>query len=66
VSVNQSLRTQYPQEVDSILAQYPADQKRSAVMPLLYLAQRGEMYVTKAAMAEIAEKICEADVVIPF
>jgi NADH-quinone oxidoreductase subunit E len=51
------LRTQYPQEVDSILAQYPADQKRSAVMPLLYLAQRQDMYVTKAAMAEIAETL---------
>jgi len=55
VSDHQSLRTQYPQEVDSILAQYPADQKRSAVMPLLYLAQRQDMYVTKAAMVEIAE-----------
>ena len=50
-----SMRTQYPQEVDLILAQYPEDQKRSAVMPLLYLAQREDMYVTKAAMAEIAE-----------
>jgi NADH-quinone oxidoreductase subunit E len=49
------LRTQYTQEVDSILAQYPADQKRSAVMPLLYLAQRQDMYVTKAAMADIAK-----------
>ena len=49
------LRTQYPQVVDQILAQYPADQKRSAVMPLLYLAQRGDMYVTKAAMADIAQ-----------
>jgi NADH-quinone oxidoreductase subunit E len=55
VSDHHSLRTQYPQEVDLILAQYPADQKRSAVMPLLYLAQRGDMYVTKAAMSEIAE-----------
>ncbi len=48
----------YPGEVKSILAKYPTDQKRSAVMPLLYLAQRETGYVTKQALGEIAE-ICE-------
>jgi NADH-quinone oxidoreductase subunit E len=45
----------YPQEIAKILAKYPPDQKRSAVMPLLYLAQRERMYVTKADMEAIAE-----------
>jgi len=45
----------YKTEVDQILAKYPADYKRSAVMSLLYLAQRDPGYVTRRAMAEIAE-----------
>jgi NADH-quinone oxidoreductase subunit E len=48
-------REKYPQEIASILAKYPADQKRSAVMSLLYLAQRDGMYVTKESMQEIGE-----------
>ena len=32
------LQSKYPQEIQAILAKYPADRKRSAVMPLLYLA----------------------------
>jgi NADH-quinone oxidoreductase subunit E len=44
----------YPEEVIRILAKYPPEQKRSAVMPLLYLAQREGGYVTKAAMEDIA------------
>lgn len=42
-------------EVQAILAKYPPDQRRSAVMPLLYLAQREKMYVDRQDMAEIAE-----------
>jgi NADH-quinone oxidoreductase subunit E len=49
-----TLSEKYPAEVQSILAKYPADQKRSAVMPLLYLAQRQNGYVTKQALQEIA------------
>lgn len=49
-----SLKDTYPQEVARILAKYPAEHKRSAVMPLLYLAQRSEGYITKAAMQDIA------------
>lgn len=45
----------YQEEVDQILAKYPADFRRSAVMPLLFLAQRKDGYVTRVAMAEIAE-----------
>ena len=49
------LAEKYAQEIDRILAKYPPDQKRSAVMPLLYLAQREEGYVNKQVMLEIAE-----------
>lgn len=49
------LAEKYPQEIERILAKYPADQKRAAVMPLLYLVQREGMYVTKQDMVEIAE-----------
>ena len=59
------LADKYPEEVKKILAKYPPEQKRSAVMPLLYLAQRDGGYVTKEAMAEIAEmlEITTTDVV---
>jgi len=50
-----SLAQKYPAEVKQILAKYPPEHKRSAVMPLLYLAQREEGYITKEAMQEIAQ-----------
>jgi len=49
------LNEKYAEEIRTILAKYPSDQKRSAVMPLLYLAQRDQGYVTKQIMNEIAE-----------
>ncbi len=49
-----SLAQKYAAEVKKILAKYPAEQKRSAVMPLMYLAQRDAGYITKEAMQEIA------------
>jgi NADH-quinone oxidoreductase E subunit len=49
-----SLAEKYPKEVEKILAKYPPDQKRSAVMPLLYMAQREEGYVDRHAMQDIA------------
>jgi NADH-quinone oxidoreductase subunit E len=52
--VNELLQT-YPEEVKQILAKYPAEYKRSAVMPLLYLAQRKEGYVPRQALEDIAE-----------
>jgi NADH-quinone oxidoreductase subunit E len=48
------LAEKYPQEIEQILSKYPPEQKRSAVMPLLYLAQREHGYVTKAALSDIA------------
>jgi NADH-quinone oxidoreductase subunit E len=50
-----SLAQRYPAEVAAILAKYPPEHKRSAVMPLLYLAQRDGGYVTKDAMRDIAD-----------
>ena len=52
--MNKLLET-YPEEIARILAKYPAEQKRSAVMPLLYLAQRKLGYVTRQSINEIAE-----------
>ncbi len=52
-----SLAEKYPKEVKQILARYPAEYKRSAVMPLLYLAQREDGYITKSAMQDIAEML---------
>ena len=52
------LTEKYPNEIQAILAKYPPDQKRSAVMPLLYLAQRENGCVTKGLMQEIAA-LCE-------
>ena len=49
------LAEKYPTEIEKILSKYPADQKRSAVMPMLYLAQRENGYVTKQLMSDIAE-----------
>ena len=49
------LADKYAQEIQAILDKYPPGQRRSAVMPLLYLAQREKMYVNRADMAEIAE-----------
>jgi NADH-quinone oxidoreductase subunit E len=49
-----SLAKKYPAQVKQILTKYPAEHKRSAVMPLLYLAQKDEGYITKSAMEDIA------------
>jgi len=48
------LAEKHRDEIEAILASYPPDQKRSAVMPLLYLAQREAGYITPAAIGEIA------------
>lgn len=54
------LLEKYPDEIQGILAKYPDDMagKRSAVMPMLYLAQRAYGYITKDAISQVAE-ICE-------
>lgn len=59
-----SLAKKYSREVKQILSKYPPEGKRSAVMPLLFLAQRNEGYINKAAMQDIAKilDITETDV----
>jgi NADH-quinone oxidoreductase subunit E len=54
------LLEKYGDEIQAILAKYPSDRpgKRSAVMPLMYLAQRENGYITKQSIADIAE-ICD-------
>jgi NADH-quinone oxidoreductase subunit E len=47
------LREKYQAEVDAILARYPAEWKRSAVMPLLYLAQKEYGHLSADALAEV-------------
>ena len=47
----------YADEIQAILAKYPPDQKRSAVMPLLYLAQREKGFVTRQSLEDIGEVI---------
>jgi NADH-quinone oxidoreductase subunit E len=45
----------YADEIQKVFEKYPSDQKRSAVMPLLYIAQREEGYVDNHAIEDIAE-----------
>jgi NADH-quinone oxidoreductase subunit E len=42
-------------QAEAITARYPAGRERSAVMPLLYLAQSVEGYVTREALREVAD-----------
>ena len=51
------LAEKYQDQIDAILGRYPADQKRSAVMPLLYLAQSEYGHISPAAMAEVGALI---------
>jgi NADH-quinone oxidoreductase subunit E len=43
------------EQAETIKARYPAGRERSAVMPLLYLAQSVEGYVTREALREVAD-----------
>jgi NADH-quinone oxidoreductase subunit E len=45
----------YADEIQNILAKYPSEQSRSAVMPLLYIAQREQGHITKQSIEEIAD-----------
>lgn len=49
------LAEKYRSEIDAILAKYPAERRRSAVMPLLHLAQQEYGHIPPQALAEIAE-----------
>ncbi len=55
------LLAKYPKEIRVILAKYPPEYKRSAVMPLLHLAQADSSHVTPQALQDIAE-ICETSI----
>ncbi len=46
------LKEKYQKEIDDIVSRYPV--KRSALIPLLYLAQRDEGFISESAMKEIA------------
>ena len=54
------LADNHSSEIKTILEKYHAEQKRSAVMPLLYLAQREYGHITPAAVVEVA-KLLELD-----
>ena len=49
------LAEKYTSEIQTILAKYPPEERRAAVMPLLYLVQRDQLYVDRHSMSEIAE-----------
>lgn len=67
--MNQLLQ-KYPDDVRQILACYPADRRKSAVMPLLYLAQRERNYLTKNGLNDVAEltglSVTDVDSVVGF
>ena len=50
-----TLQQKFADEIEAILVKYPSEQKRAALMPLLYLAQREQGFVTKQSMKDIAE-----------
>ena len=51
-------KPEYREKVDWWLAKYPADRKRSAVIPLLWLAQEQEGgWISEAAMRVIGEEL---------
>ena len=51
---NFAFSAEHRAEVDRIIAKYPKGRQASAVLPLLYLAQRQEGWVPRAAMDVIA------------
>ena len=50
-----NLREKYSQEIKTILAKYPAERNRSALLPLLTLAQKDSGSISDASVNEIAE-----------
>jgi len=60
----------YQTEIEKILSKYPADRKRSAVLPLLYIAQQEYGYCTPDAIREVAAiakvEPTEVDAVVGF
>lgn len=58
--MNQLMKT-HSEKIEHLLAAYPPERKRAAVMPLLHVAQMDHGYVTGQDMQDIAE-ICEITV----
>jgi NADH-quinone oxidoreductase subunit E len=50
-----ALQEKYGKDIKDILSKYPDAEKRAAVMPLLYIAQREDGYITLQDMKDIAE-----------
>jgi NADH-quinone oxidoreductase subunit E len=55
------LAKKYPEEISRILAKYPPEEKRSALMSLLYLAQQETGQVSQEVMQEIARILDVSD-----
>jgi NADH-quinone oxidoreductase subunit E len=51
------IREKRAADIEKVLAKYPPERKRSAVMPLLYIAQEEYGYCSPEAMREVAEII---------
>ncbi|MCS6772685.1 MAG: NAD(P)H-dependent oxidoreductase subunit E, partial [Thermoflexales bacterium] len=49
------LREKRAAEIEAVLAKYPPERKRSAIMPLLYMAQEEYGYCSPEAMREVAD-----------
>lgn len=49
------LAEKYASEIEGIFARFPEDQRRAAVLPLLYLAQREYGYITPEAVREVSD-----------
>jgi NADH-quinone oxidoreductase subunit E len=50
-----ALLSKYAEEVEHILGQYPPGCARSAVLPLLFLAQRKEGFISRQMVEDVAE-----------
>lgn len=49
------LQQEYGTEIARILAQYPAERRKSAVLPLMHLAQEVYGYMSREAMQDVAD-----------
>ncbi|MEM7800894.1 MAG: NAD(P)H-dependent oxidoreductase subunit E [Chloroflexota bacterium] len=47
----------YAEEIESLFERYPEDQRKSAVLPLLHIAQQEYGYCSQEAMQEVADII---------
>ncbi len=60
----------YPVDVQRILERYPAERKKAAVMPLLYLAQRKRNYLTRKDLEDVSDlsglSLTDVDSVVGF